>query len=180
MESPRIVLRQWKDSDLGRLAEMNADPDVMRFFTKSLTRAESAAMLERLRGVIELKGWGLWAVDVDGLLAGFAGLWEPAFVSHFTPCVEIGWRFRKEYWGRGIARRAALEAESFAFRTLGLPELVSYTARGNARSRRLMERLGFSRDPRDDFLHPMLPEGHPLKAHVLYRKRANDPPGPSP
>jgi RimJ/RimL family protein N-acetyltransferase len=156
----RVILRQWRDSDLKGLAEMNADPEVMRFFTKPLSLGESAVLLESLRAVIESKGWGLWAVEVDGGLAGFTGLWEPAFTAHFTPCIEIGWRLRKEYWGRGIAYAAALR----------LRELVSMTAEVNARSRRLMERLGFRRDPADDFLHPKVEEGHPLQKHVLYSK----------
>jgi RimJ/RimL family protein N-acetyltransferase len=166
----RVILRQWGDSDLGPLAEMNADPEVMRFFTKPLSLEESAALLERLRAVIDGRGWGLWAVEVDGALAGLTGLWEPTFTAHFTPCVEIAWRLRREYWGRGIAYAAALRAESYAFEVLRLRELVSMTAEVNARSRRLMERLGFRRDPADDFLHPGIQDGHPLQRHVLYRK----------
>ena len=170
MIRPEIALRQWRDGDLPRFQEMNADPEVMRFFPKLLSPDESAGMLDRLRGQIEARGWGLWAVEVDGLLAGFTGLSQPTFAAHFTPCVEIGWRFRKEYWGRGIAYGAALQAESFGYQTLGLAELVSFTAAINLRSRRLMERLGFTRDPRDDFEHPSLEAGHRLRGHVLYRK----------
>jgi RimJ/RimL family protein N-acetyltransferase len=166
----RVILRQWGDPDLGPLAEMNADPEVMRFFPKALTPEESAALMGRLRSMIETKGWGLWAVEVDGALAGFTGLWEPTFTAHFTPCVEIGWRLRREYWGRGIAYAAALQAEAYAFKVLRLGELVAMTAEVNARSRRLMERLGFRRDPADDFLHPRVESGHLLQKHVLYRK----------
>jgi len=168
--SERVILRQWVDSDLGPFAEMNVDPQVMRFLPKPLSLAESRAMLERIREMIDRKGWGLWAVEVDGALAGLTGLWEPTFTAHFTPCVEISWRLRREYWGRGIAHAAALQAESYAFDTLKLGELVSTTAEVNARSRRLMERLGFSRNPKDDFMHPRVEEGHPLQKHVLYRK----------
>jgi len=166
----RVILRQWGEQDLGPFAEMNADPQVMRFFPKALSTAESAELMGRLRAMIDAKGWGMWAVEVDGALAGSTGLWEPAFKAHFTPCVEIGWRLRREYWGRGIAYRAALQAEAYAFGTLGLGELVSMTAEVNARSRRLMERLGFGRNPADDFLHPRIEAGHPLQRHVLYRK----------
>ncbi len=176
----RVILRQWVDADLGPFAEMNADPEVMRFLLKPLSLEESRALFERLRGMIDRRGWGLWAVEVDGALAGATGLWEPTFKAHFTPCVEIGWRLRREYWGRGIAHAAALQAEAYAFGALRLDELVSLTAEVNARSRRLMERLGFSRDPGDDFMHPMIGEGHPLRRHVLYRKGRGGAESPKP
>jgi RimJ/RimL family protein N-acetyltransferase len=106
------------------------------------------------------------------VFAGFTGLAVPRFEAAFTPCVEAGWRLRREFWGRGIAFRAALQALEFGFSTLGLPEVVSFTAALNVRSRRLMERLGFTRDPSDDFDHPAVPDGHKLRRHVLYRKMA--------
>ncbi|MEP6668633.1 MAG: GNAT family N-acetyltransferase [Chthoniobacter sp.] len=166
-----IVLRQWRDEDLEPFAAMNADAAVMEFFPKPLSPAESAEFLMSIRTRIEERGWGLWAVEVEGALAGFTGLNEPRFVTHFTPCVEIGWRLRREYWGRGVAHAAARQAEQFAFENLKLPELVSFTAASNTRSRRLMERLGFTRNAHDDFPHPSLPEESPLRPHVLYRKR---------
>jgi len=166
-----IVLREWSDEDLKPFAEMNADAEVMEFFPKLLSPAESAEFLESIRARFAERGWGLWAVEVDGAFAGFTGLSQPRFSAHFTPCVEIGWRFRREYWGRGLAYAAALKAESFAFDHLKLPELASFTAAINTRSRRLMERLGFVRNEGDDFLHPSLPEESPLSPHVLYRKR---------
>jgi RimJ/RimL family protein N-acetyltransferase len=170
MTSPSITLRQWKDEDLEPYAAMNADAEVMQYFPKLLSVAASKESLLRLRAGIDQRGWGLWAVEVDGAFAGFTGLAEPSFSAHFTPCVEIGWRFRREFWSRGIAYAAALAAESFAFRELKLPELVSFTAAINARSRRLMERLGFTRSESDDFTHPSLAEDSPLRFHVLYRK----------
>src|ERR1051325_2193900 len=179
MKSPSITLRQWKDEDLKPYAEMNADAKVMQYFPKSLSFAESKESLLRLRAGIDQRGWGLWAVEVDGSFAGFAGLAEPAFTAHFTPCVEIGWRFRRDFWGRGIAYAAALAAESFAFQNLKLSELVSLTAAINARSRRLMERLGFTRRESDDLTHPSLAEDSPLRLHVLYRK-PNKPAAPNP
>lgn len=166
-----IVLRQWKDSDLEPFAEMNADRDVMRFFPRLQTFEESRSAMERFRAGIDERGWGLWVVEVDGKFAGFTGLSEPKFEAHFTPCMEIGWRLRKEYWGRSIAYTAARQADDYARHTLKLDSLVSFTATVNERSRRLMERLGFERDPRGDFLHPNVEEGHPLRPHVLYVKR---------
>jgi RimJ/RimL family protein N-acetyltransferase len=165
-----VRLRQWQDGDLDRFAEMNADPEVMRWFLKCSSVTESAAMMERFRADIDRRGWGVWAVEVDGEFAGFTGLYEPSFTGAFTPCVEIAWRFRPEYWGRGIAFEAARQAEDSAFGTLRLRELVSFTTEGNLRSRRLMERLGFTRNPEEDFPHPLVPADHPLVMHVLYRK----------
>lgn len=169
MKSP-ILLRQWRDSDLEPFASMNADPEVMQFFPRPLTLEESRQSLQRFRQGIEERGWGLWAAEVDGAFAGFTGLSEPKFSAHFTPCVEIGWRLRREYWGRGVAFAAAQQAEEYAFSVLHLDRLVSFTAAVNLRSRRLMERLGFSHDPGEDFMHPSVEAGHPLCHHVLYRK----------
>ena len=169
---PSIILRQWKDADLEPFAAMNADVEVMRYFPRPLEVEESRQALNRFRHGIEQRGWGLWAVEVNGTFAGFTGLSEPKFSAHFTPCVEIGWRLRREYWGQGIAFAAARQAAEHAFSVLRLQELVSFTTAANARSRRLMERLGFTHDPRDDFMHPSLEEGHPLRHHVLYRKNA--------
>jgi RimJ/RimL family protein N-acetyltransferase len=168
----RLILRQWRDPDLGPYAAMNADPEVMRHFPALMSRAESAASLDRLRRVIDERGWGLWVVEVDGAFAGFTGLNVPGFSAPFTPCTEIGWRFRREFWGRGIAYRAAVEALGFGFTSLKLREILSFTAATNARSRRLMERLGMQRDAEGDFDHPAVPEGHELRRHVLYRIQA--------
>lgn len=167
----RVILRQWMDSDLEPYAEMNSDAEVMRHFPALLSREESEASLNRLRKAIEDAGWGLWAVEVDGGFAGFTGLNIPKFEAAFMPCIEIGWRFRRIFWGRSIAYRAALQALNFGFENLGLGEIVSFTAVGNGRSRRLMERLGFKRDMEGDFDHPSIPAGHEVRRHVLYRKK---------
>ena len=167
----RISLRQWRDSDLELFAAMNSDPEVMRYFAGVMTREESAEMMERHRGLIAERDWGLWAVDVDYALAGFVGLAIPRFEAPFMPCVEVGWRLRREYWRRSIAYRAALEALDYGFNVLRLPEIVSFTTATNARSRRLMERLGFVHDAEDDFNHPSIPDGDELRPHVLYRLR---------
>jgi RimJ/RimL family protein N-acetyltransferase len=165
----QLILRQWRDSDLEPYAAMNADPEVMRYFPALMSKSESAASLERLRRSIDERGWGLWAVEIEGAFAGFTGLNSPNFSAPFMPCVEIGWRFRREFWGRGLAFRAAVEALRFGFESLKLAEIVAFAATTNARSRRLMERLGFRRDIAGDFDHPSIPEGHNLRRHVLYR-----------
>jgi len=168
----RITLRQWRDSDLEPYVLMNGDPEVTRYFPSVLSRAQSEASLVRQRALIEQRGWGLWALDVDGAFAGFAGLAIPTFEAPFMPCVEAGWRLRHEYWGRGIAYQGGVQAVAYGFTVLKLPEIVSFTAAVNTPSRRLMERLGFVRDEASDFDHPSIPERHELRHHVLYRKKA--------
>lgn len=167
-----VTLRQWQDSDLEPYVAMNQDPEVMRYFPSRLTREQSQEAMERHRGLIDTKGWGFWAVDVDGCFAGFTGLAVPRYETPFTPCVEIAWRLRPEYWGKSIAYQAALQALDYGFNKLELPEIVSFTAAINLRSRRLMERLGFVRDFDGDFDHPLVPKDHEVCRHVLYRKRA--------
>ncbi len=169
-----VKLRQWRDADLDAFTAMNANAEVMRYFISPLSAEESRIAFDRFRRSIDERGWGLWAVDVDGAFAGFTGLNEPTITTHFTPCVEIGWRLRPEYWGRSIAFAAARQAEDYAFDVLNLDELVSFTTESNVRSRRLMERLGFSRNPADDFQHPKVANDHPLRRHVLYRKRKSE------
>ena len=150
---------------------MNQDEAVMRYFPALMTPEESAASMKRAQAAIEEQGWGIWVVDVDGEFAGFTGLKTPSFQAHFTPCIEIGWRLRQKFWGQGIAYRAAQQALDFGFNELRLEEIVAFTAEPNLPSRRLMERLQFVRDPADDFDHPNIPPGHPLRRHVLYRKK---------
>jgi RimJ/RimL family protein N-acetyltransferase len=168
----KVALRQWRDSDLAPYASMNADPEVMRYFPSVLSREESEASLMRQRAFIGERGWGLWVVDVDGAFAGFTGLSIPVFEAAFMPCVEVGWRLSHQYWGRGIAYRAALQALDYGFNVLKLAEIVSFTATINTPSRRLMERLGFVHDTANDFDHPSIAERHELRRHVLYRRKA--------
>lgn len=168
---PRIKLRQWMAADIGAFAAMNADTEVMEFFPQPLATDQSLALFERLKRGIEERGWGLWAVEIDHEMAGFTGLAEPNFEAHFTPCLEIGWRFHRRFWGHGYALEAAQVALRFAFESLHLREVVSFTARRNERSQRLMQRLGMIHSLVDDFEHPKLPVGHTLRDHVLYRIR---------
>ncbi len=114
-------MRQWLDVDIEAFAAMNADPEVMEFFPRLLTKEESLASLERLQRGIELRGWSLWAVEIDGTFAGFTGLAEVNFNAPFTPCVEIGWRFHRRFWGQGYALEAARIALQFGFESLQLP-----------------------------------------------------------
>ncbi len=173
ISTPRLLLRLWRDEDLPAFAAMNADPKVMEFFPKPLDRAESDAAAARIRDHFARRGFGLWAVEVPGVadFIGFVGLSVPTFEAHFTPCVEIGWRLACEHWGHGYATEVARAALDFGFQHLALDEIVSFTVPANLRSRRVMERIGMTYSPADDYDHPALPEGHPLRRHVLYRAR---------
>jgi RimJ/RimL family protein N-acetyltransferase len=133
----------------------------------------SAAMIDRFERDFESEGFGLWALEIPGelQLAGFLGLARVHADLPCAPAVEIGWRLTPRAWGRGIAFEGAQAALDFAFQEVGLAEVVSFTAVGNVRSRRLMERLGMARDETADFDHPLIASGHPLARHVLYRRR---------
>ena len=169
LTTARTVLRPWRDEDLEPFAALNADPRVMRHFPSVLTREESDGFVGRVREHGEREGWAPWALDINGQLAGFVGLWRPIYIAHFTPAVEIGWRLATAFWGQGYATEAAKRVLSFGFEQLGLQEIVSFTVPANTPSRAVMERLGMHHDPADDFDHPRLPAGHPLERHVLYR-----------
>jgi RimJ/RimL family protein N-acetyltransferase len=169
------MLRQWKDSDLEPFIRMNADPEVMRYFPAPMTRAEAQDAFGRMRNAVDQRGWGVWAVEVEGDFAGMVGLNVPRSDLPFSPCTEVLWRLRKEYWGLGAAFAAATGAVDYGFSELALDEIVAFTTPPNRRSLRLMERLGFTRDFEGDFDHPAIPEGHALRRHVLYRKKNPNP-----
>ena len=171
LRTERLLLRQWRDEDLGPFAELNGDPETMRYFLAPPSRGESDALAELARRHIDNEGWGLWAVEVVGgpSFIGFVGLARPSFEEHFTPAVEVGWRLGREHWGRGYATEAGRAALAYGFEELGFAEIVSFTSELNTPSRRVMERLEMSHDPADDFEHPRIPEGNPLRLHVLYR-----------
>ena len=172
LRTERLVLRRWRDRDRAPFASLNGDPFVMEHFPGTLTRAESDLLIERIEDCFRENGYGAWAVELPGEipLAGFVGLWPQTDERlAFAPAVEIGWRLNRVSWGRGIATEAARAALAFGLGEIGLEEIVSFTTAANRRSRAVMERLGMTRDPVEDFLHPGLDPGHPLAPHVLYR-----------
>jgi len=177
LRTERLLLRPWRDEDLAPFAALNADPVVREHFPSTLSREESDASARRLRAEIDRNGYGPWAVEVPGLapFVGVIGLAVPAFEAPFTPCVEIAWRLARAAWGRGFATEGARAAAAFAFDQLQLEEIVAMTTPANRRSRRVMEKLGMRHDPSDDFDHPLLPPGSPLRRHVLYRLRRRGP-----
>ena len=173
LETERLRLRAWEPGDREGFAQINADPGVMEFFPKCLTREESDAMVDRIESHFRAKGFGLYAAELrnDARFIGYVGLHTPTFEAHFMPCVEIGWRLASDVWGKGLATEGALAVVQHAFENLGLDQVVSFTASANRRSIRVMEKIGMTRDAGGDFEHPNLPVGHPLRHHVLYRLR---------
>jgi ribosomal-protein-alanine N-acetyltransferase len=171
LRTERLLLRRWRPEDREPFAALNADPRVMEYLAAPLSCAESDAAVERIAVHFAQHGFGLWAVEIPGAAAfsGFIGLHIPRLDAHFTPCVEIGWRLAAGYWRKGLATEGARAAVEFGFTELELNEIVSYTAVSNRRSRRVMEKLGMTNRPSDDFDHPSLPAGHRLRRHVLYR-----------
>jgi len=171
MQTARLLLRPWRPGDRSPFARINTDSRVMEFYPAPLTTSESDASILRIQAHFAKHGFGLWAAELraTGQFLGYIGLSVPSFQAHFTPSVEIGWRLDADHWGHGLATEGALAVLDHAFNTLALPELVSFTTPQNLRSIRVMQKLGMTSNPKDDFDHPSVPQAHPLRRHVLYR-----------
>jgi RimJ/RimL family protein N-acetyltransferase len=173
LRTDRLLLRRWKDADRTPFAALSADPEVMEQFPAVLTREQSDALVDEIERAFDERGWGLWALESreSGTFLGFTGLklWTVQSRLPFAPAVEVGWRLTRSAWGHGYASEAARAAVAYGFTTLDLHEIVSMTAVTNERSRRVMERIGMTRDPAEDFDHPRVERGHRLQRHVLYR-----------
>ena len=176
LSTQRLVLATWSDEDAEGLFELSTDPEVMRHFPGPATREQIDGLVRKHRDLLAAGRPGLYAVhvaDTDRFI-GFVGLAVPAYETPFTPCVEIGWRLRRDAWGHGYATEAAHAVLAHGFQTLGLDEIVSFTAVVNTPSIAVMRRLGMHTDPAEDFDHPSVPEGHPVRRHVLYRLTADE------
>lgn len=169
IETLRLNLRQWRQEDRSAFAKLNSDPIVMRYYPRVLNTSESNAMAQKMELLLHKQGWGFWAVEKrdDTRFIGFVGLNKPAYKLPVTPCVEIGWRLAKDYWGCGYATEAAQACLSVAFNQLGLHEIYSFTSLPNMKSQAVMKRIGMI-NTHANFEHPMIPENHPLREHVLY------------
>lgn len=167
LTTERLVLRGWRESDRAAFHSMNSDPQVMATIGPVMTRSQSDAFMDRITRHFDEHGYGVWCVEFEGESVGFTGLMVP----WFRDGVEIGWRIRSEFWGRGIAPEAARRCLRHGFEDLGLDEIISFTAVTNSNSQRVMNKIGLTRDPEADFDHPSVPEGNPLRPHVLYRLR---------
>jgi RimJ/RimL family protein N-acetyltransferase len=170
VRTPRLLLRQWRESDREPYAALNADPRVMRFFPGAQSREVSDRSIDVWRAEMVERGWSNWAVEVveSGAFAGFIGLSVPKRALPFTPCVEVGYRLAQDYWGQGYATEGAKAALDVGFKKLGLEEIVSFTAIVNLPSRAVMQRIGMI-NANEDFDHPALPKGSELRRHCLYR-----------
>lgn len=170
----RLLLRGWEQADKPAWAAINADPEVMAHFPSTLCRADSDAMVDRMIATWSERGFGAWAVERRDTaeMIGFVLLSAPDWEASFTPCVEVGWRLGRAHWGHGFAGEGAQAAIDWAFAHLDLPndEIVAFTTVANAKSRRVMDKLGFVHDPAGDFDHPLTP-GWREARHVLYRMR---------
>ena len=174
IRTKRLILRPWQESDLEPFAKLNADSRVREYFPGILSREESDASVKLMSNHIEKSGWGFFAASLieTGEFIGLIGLEDVYFsapFNQFTPAVEIGWRLAFSHWGKGYATEGALASLQYAFDHLHLDEVVSFTTIKNMRSRHVMEKIGMHYDPKDDFEHPKLSEGHPLRKHVLYK-----------
>lgn len=174
IRTERLLLRRWRPEDLAPFAAINADPLVVEFLPGPLAGRDSDALAARIEKHFVEHGFGFWAVEVLGgpAFIGLVGIANVSFEAPFTPAIEVGWRLASDQWGHGYASEAASAALGFGFDRLGIDEIVAFTAERNLRSRAVMERIGMARDAADDFDHPWLAEGHPLRRHVLYRASA--------
>ena len=170
LKTPRLILRQWKESDHEPYTEMNADKDVMEFFPSVMLPDDSRRQAQRIAEAIDKKGYGFFAVERkdNHQFIGFTGLSNPGFeVAEFTPGVEIGWRLSKANWAMGFATEAAKACLTFAFDQLKLDEIFSFTSVHNQRSEHVMQKIGM--DKMGFFDHPLIADGHALKKHVWYK-----------
>ena len=165
LRTARLLLRRWQDADRAPFAALNADPVVMEHFPSVLTRKQSDALVDRIETHFDQHGYGLWAVEADGAFVGFTGLVWQTYDAPFTPALEVGWRLARSAWGHGYATEAATAALARGRSEVG--SVVSTTAVTNLRSQRVMQRLGMRREL--EFDHPRVPQGHPVRPHVLYR-----------
>ncbi|WP_339049636.1 GNAT family N-acetyltransferase [Rickettsiella endosymbiont of Xylota segnis] len=171
LKTKRLILRTWKEQDLDSMSAINQDPLVCEFLPKIGDRVATKNLIQLFNNHYEKYGFTAYAMELrsNGKFIGFVGLLIPSIEAHFTPAVEIAWRLGFQHWGKGYATEAAKAVIDFAFTTLKLEEVVSFTAENNIRSRRVMEKIGMHHNPQDDFDHPKLPKNSPLSRHVLYR-----------
>lgn len=168
-ESDRLGFRRWLDRDTEPYVDMCSDRVVMEYFPETHSRERSLAFIQKVGEYFDEHGFGLWAVEEKQSLqfAGFIGFSKVVFESFFTPCIEIGWRLRKEFWGQGYATEGAKACLAYGFSALGFDAIHSFTALSNKRSERVMQKIGMKHI--GTFDHPNVADGHVLRPHVLYR-----------
>ncbi|HSI26112.1 MAG TPA: GNAT family N-acetyltransferase [Aeromicrobium sp.] len=182
LTTTRLVLRQWRDDDIDALAAINGDPEVMRHFFAPLTREQTERTVADYQASFAAHGFGPWAVEVaeTGELIGLAGLLPVRFEAHFTPAVHLIAKFAAHAWRRHFGTEAAQEAIRDGFQRVQLEEIVAFTPKRNEPSWQGMASLGMTHEEADDFTHPGLTDGDPLRDHVLYRLRTPETAGRPP
>lgn len=173
IKTKRLILRDWKESDIPKFIKMNADKDVRRYFPNIATPEESREFVLSAQSDIDARGFGLFAVerrDTNEFI-GFTGIqvWEEEgpLKLHFLPTIEIGWRFAKPHWNQGFATEAALGVVKFVERNTDIKEIYAYTSSINYPSINIMLKLGMQKV--QSFEHPLIMEGHSLKTQVVYK-----------
>jgi len=168
IETERLILRQWKESDFEPFIKMGLDQEVMQFFPNILKAQESLNLIQKISLIIDENGWGFWAVELKESheFIGFIGLHNQPEQFDFSPCIEIGWRLDKKFWKQGYATEGAKAVLDYAFKVLKVDKIVSFTAFINKPSEAVMKRLGMQKIK--IFEHPKVPPHHHLRPHVLY------------
>jgi ribosomal-protein-alanine N-acetyltransferase len=150
---------------------MNSDPINLKYFPRTYTKEESKTSFERFMNYLEANEFGLWAAEEKESenFMGFIGLSEQLLEGiSFTPCIEIGWRLDRAFWGRGYATEGALEVLRFAQEDLKIDKIYSFTARLNIPSINVMKKIGLRERPDLDFDHPKINAGEPTRNHVVF------------
>jgi len=171
IETERLILRSWRDTDRAPLARINADPAVMEFLGPPNDRSSSDAAVDRMNALAEAGQPFFMAVErkSDEALLGFIGVKQIDFDAPFGPGYEIGWRLGAQYWGVGYASEGAKAALWHSFEVFGFSTVFSFTATKNIRSQAVMRRIGMRRVEDGDFDHPDLIAGDPHRRHFLFK-----------
>lgn len=176
LQTDRLTLRTWEDSDTTPMTQINLDKQVHQFLGVVADRQQTQAMITRWIKHYQEKGYSLYAVELKASheLIGFIGIITPNFEAHFTPAIEIGWRLSSKHWNQGYATEGAKAVLQYAFTQLGLEEIVSFTATTNLASQRVMQKIGLQQDKKGTFDHPNIDKDSPLMPHVLYRLKRSE------
>lgn len=168
-ETERLGFRRWKEEDKIPFAKMNANKEVMKYFLHELSRKQSDEFVDKINNHFKQYGFGLWAVELKETreFIGFIGFFKATFQSHFTPCIEIGWRLDSRYWNKGYATEGAKACLEYGFDTLGFEDIYSFTSQINKPSINVMKKIGLKQV--DTFNHPRIENDNPLSLHVLYK-----------
>lgn len=171
--SDRIIIRHWTEADLPHLIQMNQDELVMKYFPSILSKSETIQRYESMQAHFEKNGFGLYLIEnMKGEFLGYTGCMIADFESAFTPCIEIGWRFKKEYWGKGYATEAAKACLQYGFTELSFSTVHAFTSIHNHPSEAVMKRIGMQK--KGEFDHPKIPASHHLCRHVRYQIEKDD------